>query len=96
MLRVRRSELEKKFARLAKSKQPQIVELDDFLRELVHGDPGRRDRCLAFFQVLVLASLDVIAVEQQTAYADIHITKGSKWAVRFSSSQMFSDSAQTQ
>lgn len=86
------SEVEKKFAALAKSRQPQIVALDDLLREILHGDPNRRDRSLAFFQVLVLASLDVIGVDQAAEFADVHITKGRKWGVRFSESQMFSES----
>jgi len=85
------SELEKKFTRLSRAKAELTVNLDDLLTELVPGDPGRRDRSLAFFQVLVLVSLDVIRVRQDAHFGDIAITKGPKWAVRFSSSQMFSD-----
>lgn len=83
--------MEKKFAQLSRAKAELTVELDGLLSELVHGDPVRRDRSLAFFQVLVLVSLDIIRVRQEVAFGDISITKGPKWAVRFSSSQMFSD-----
>ena len=85
------SALEKKFAQLSRAKAEMTVELDGLLTELVHGDPVRRDRSLAFFQVLVLVSLDIIRVQQDVAFGDIAITKGPKWAVRLSSSQLFSD-----
>jgi chromatin segregation and condensation protein Rec8/ScpA/Scc1 (kleisin family) len=85
------SELQKKFSRLVRAKQEPVVELDEFLTELVHGDPGRRDRALAFYQTLVLTSLDVTRVEQEAPFGDILIRKGDKFGISFSSSQMFSD-----
>ncbi len=90
------SVLDKKFGELARARKPAEVELDELLSELVHGDPGRRDRSLAFYQLLVLTSLDVIRVEQDVDFGDITIRKGAKFTVKFSSSQMFSDSQSQQ
>ena len=79
------SELDKKFLRLSKARAPLVVEFDAFLTELVHGDPGRRDRSLAFYQLLVLTSLDVVHVAQDAEFGDVMIAKGPKWNVRLRS-----------
>lgn len=77
------SELEKKFARLARQGASMQIEFDDFLTELLQGSPNRRDRALAFYQLLVLASLEVIRVRQDVSMGAIAITKGVKYTVRW-------------
>lgn len=81
------SELETKFARLARAGQPPVIVLDPFLQEVVRGDPSRRDRALAFYQLLVLTSLEIVRAQQPIELGDINITKGSKYAVRWRSQQ---------
>ena len=88
--------VDRKFSELTRARKPAEVELDALLTELVHAEPGRRDRALAFYQLLVLKSLDVIDVEQDVPFGDITIKKGPKFTVKFSSSQMFSESQSQQ
>jgi hypothetical protein len=79
-----RGELEKKFSKLTpvRGKVPQ-VEFNLFMTELIGPTGGTRDRALAFFQLLVLTSLDITKVKQTEPYGEIIITKGPKWNVRW-------------
>jgi hypothetical protein len=61
------------------------IDFDKFLIELLNGNPNRRDRALAFYQLLVLASLEVIHVDQDVPMGAIIITKGTKYTVRWRS-----------
>lgn len=77
------SAIEKQFALLARTRAPMEIVFDRFLTDLLHGAPPRRDRALAFYQLLVLKSLEVIEVKQEEDMGDIRITKGVKYAVRW-------------
>lgn len=64
------------------------MELDDLLREVVGGDPPRRDRSVSFFQLLVLRSLDILDVEQSVPYGSMILRRGEKWDARLCASQV--------
>lgn len=89
---VMRAELEKKFDMLRRKKMTERVDMEELLDEITKETIKRRDRSLAFFQILVLTSLDIIRTHQSESYGNIEIVKGDKWDMRFSASQMFSAS----
>jgi chromatin segregation and condensation protein Rec8/ScpA/Scc1 (kleisin family) len=61
---------------------PPSVEFDELLTTVLGQLPSKRDAALAFFQLLVLKSLDVVQVEQETAYGPIIITRGPRWNMK--------------
>jgi hypothetical protein len=58
---------------------PAVAELDELLNEVMGETPERRDRAIAFYQTLVLKSIEVITVKQEKPYGDIIIAKGEAW-----------------
>jgi chromatin segregation and condensation protein Rec8/ScpA/Scc1 (kleisin family) len=75
-----RLEVARKLEQLeAEGISPAEVELDELLSEVLGAPAERRDRAIAFYQTLVLKSLDVLTAAQERPFGEIIIAKGEKW-----------------
>ena len=89
-----RRELEGKFIELSTA-HPELsyndieIEFDELLIDIAGTIPSKRDRSIAFYQLLLLKSLDIIQTRQKLSYSEIWITRASRWNIHFTESQMF-------
>jgi chromatin segregation and condensation protein Rec8/ScpA/Scc1 (kleisin family) len=67
---------------------PPSVEFDELLYSVLGTSPTKRERALAFYQLLVLKSLDIIQINQEKPYDEIIITRGERWNIKLFAESM--------
>lgn len=80
-----RQELARQLDTLESAGEEAQVELDEFLQKIMGTKKlTRRDRGISFYQLLVLQSLAIVETEQTEPFGSILVSKGTRYAERFS------------